>query len=89
MELVAAAAVGGAIVLGAAGWGWCAARLVDRAKVSRGVPGAMRLVVDNVPPKPVSAAQDALGRLEALVAAHRDRLTAADGQGAIRSPRQS
>jgi hypothetical protein len=89
MEYLAAAALGGLVVLAAAGWGWHAAGLVGQEPAPRGVPGAMRLVVDNRRVRPPSAAQEALNRLEAVVAAHRLQERAGAGHGATRSPRQS
>ena len=87
MEYLAAAALGGLLVLIAAGWGWTAAETQQAPR--RGVPGPMRLVVDRPAAPPPTAAQEALRRLEAVVAAHRAGVVGPTAQGAIRSPRQS
>lgn len=83
--MVAASLAGGVVAALAGLWGWTAAR---RAPPPRPVPGPMRLVHPlRKPGPPPSAAQVALARLEAVVAAHRERV--AVDQNGIGSPRQS
>lgn len=97
MEYVIAVLIGGGIASAALAWGWREGKAHEPAplpvRLDRTTPTIVYEAAPKTPvairhyrPRPVSAASAASAKLDAVVAAHRERLASQNG---IRSPRQS